>query len=416
MRSIVALAVVCLFASAAMADNWPRFRGPNGHGFAQDSDIPSSWSEADLAWKIELSGKGHSSPVIWDDTVYVTSADEEAKVASLLAVRASDGSTMWKRDYAFEPLKLHALNSHASSTPAVDEQGVYTLWFVSSQSLAIAVDHRGEELWRRELGPMATTHGPGLSPIVYEGALIFSLEHERNADVQSRWYGLDLASGETVWSLDRETGESASSSAPCVYRSPAVKEWVIFTSRAHGITAINPQDGTIAWEEKSALPARAVSSPVLAKDLIVATCGVSNQGTRLTAVRPADGPASAPQVVHSIEERFVPYVPTPIAVDDLLFLYHDRGEVTCIEIESGKTLWSERPGGKFYGSPVLVEDRLYCIDTSGQVVVLRAAASYERLAINDLGEASHATPAVANGRMILRTNSRLSCIAASNGQ
>lgn len=417
MRSIVACAVICLCASTVMGDNWPRFRGPNGRGIAQDSDIPAKWSEEDLAWKIKLPGTGHSSPVVWEETVYVTCADEEAKVFSLLALRASDGRLVWKRDYSFEPLRINPLNSHATSTPAVDAEGVYALWFGENQSFAVAVSHVGTELWKKDLGHSSTLHGPSLSPMVYKGMLVFTLEHEKNdVGLQSHWYALDCSTGEIAWRLDRENSAKASSSVPCVYRSQSGKESLVFSSRAHGITAVDPANGIVVWEEKSALPTRVVSSPVLAKDFIVATCGDGGRGIQLTAVHPTGERPPRSRVVYTIEEAFVPYVPTPIAVNDLLFLYEDRGMVSCIEIETGKLRWSERPGGKFLGSPVLVEDRLYCINTSGKVVVLRAAAKYELLAVNDLGEASQASPAVAGARMFLRTNSHLSCIAATKRQ
>ena len=133
-RYAMTCAAVCLFISSAVADNWPRFRGPNGTGITQAAGIPSTWSEKDMAWKVKLPGTGHSSPVIWEDTVYVTCADEKAHIFSLLALRSSDGSTLWKRDYAFKPLRLHAMNNHAVSTPAVDERGVYAISFGENQS------------------------------------------------------------------------------------------------------------------------------------------------------------------------------------------------------------------------------------------------------------------------------------------
>lgn len=396
-----------------MADNWPRFRGPNGSGIAQDSDIPVQWLDEDLAWKIALPGTGHSSPVIWNETVYVTCADEEAKRFSLLALRASDGRLLWQKDYRFEPLRMNALNSHATSTPAVDAGGVYALWFGEGQSFAVAISHSGTELWKEDFGPIATMHGSGQSPIVYKGMLVFTLEQGvNNAGLQSHWYALDCGTGGVVWRLKRETSAKASSSTPFVYRSQSGEESLVFSSYAHGITAVDPGNGAVVWEEKYALPARVVCSPVLAGDFIIATCGQGGTGVQLSAVHPPAGRPPRSKVAYTIAERFVPYVPTPIAVNGLLFLYEDRGTVTCIETATRKVRWSERPGGKFLGSPVLVGDRLYCINTAGKVVVLRAAAEYERLAINDLGGPSQATPAVANGRMFLRTNSHLSCIAA----
>lgn len=415
-RRVAACAVFCLVSSTVVADNWPRFRGPNGQGIAQDAAIPVQWTQADFAWRVTLPGSGHSSPVIWDDMAFVTCAGEDAQVFSLLRIRASDGETIWKRDYQFATPEIHPLNSHATSTPAVDERGVYTIWYGENDALVVAVSHDGEEMWRRTFGPSVSINGPSQSPMVYEGKLVFTFEQEENdVGLQSYWYALDCSTGETVWRLDRETSDKASSSVPCIYRAPNGEEQLIFSSRAHGLTAIDPADGTVVWEEQAALPVRVISSPVLAGNLIVATCGAGSRGVQLSTVRPVGENASNAQIVYTSDERFVPYVPTSIAVDNLLFLYQDRGSVTCMEIETGAVLWSERPGGKFFGSPVLVDGRLYCINTAGQVVVLSAAPEYELLAINDLGEPSNATPAVAGGRMLLRTRSHLMCIAAPAG-
>jgi outer membrane protein assembly factor BamB len=155
---------------------------------------------------------------------------------------------------------------------------------------------------------------------------------------------------------------------------------------------------------------------VLAGDVIVGTCGRGGSGVQLAAVRPSAEGASQARVLYTLKEKFVPNVPTPVVLDKWLFLFHDGGLVTCLESKTGNVLWSEKPGGKFFGSPVLIEDRLYCINMKGQVVVLRAADKYERLAVNDLGEASQATPAIADGRMILRTISHLYCIVGEQGQ
>lgn len=216
MRRFVAFALLCLIVSSAAADNWPRFRGPNGQGIAEDSGIPASWTEKDVAWKVALAGKGRSSPVVWDDTVYVTSADEGSSRFTLQALGVSSGATLWMRSYPFVPGRIHPLNSHASSTPTVDENGVYFLLFGEDRSVVIALDHEGTELWSRDFGPLAGQHGPSQSPMISQGMLVFSLEHELNPGLESFWYALSLKNGETVWRLERETGESSSSSVPCV--------------------------------------------------------------------------------------------------------------------------------------------------------------------------------------------------------
>jgi len=415
-RLLFPIAVIGLFASSVMAENWPRFRGPNGQGISGEKGIPIKWSENNLVWKTELAGTGPSSPVIWNDKVFVTFADEEINQCILMAVDTSDGVVLWQKQYTLKPAEMNDLNSPAASTPAVDGDGVYAIWYGGDRTLVTAVDHDGKDKWKTNLGLARHTHGPAGSPIVYKDMVVFTLEQEENDEnLQSCWYALDRRTGEIRWRLDRDSTK-ASSSTPCLYRSPTGQEWIIFASRAHGITAVDPDSGTVAWEEASAFPARVVSSPVLAGDLIINKCGQGGSGVQLAAVRPPAEGTAQPQLLYTLKERFVPYVPTSIAAGPWLFMFHDQGLVSCLDSRTGNVLWSEKPGGKFFGSPVLVEDRLYCITTTGQVVVLRAGDKYERLAVNDLGEPSHATPAIANGRMILRTISHLYCIAADEEQ
>jgi outer membrane protein assembly factor BamB len=183
---------------------------------------------------------------------------------------------------------------------------------------------------------------------------------------------------------------------------------LIFTSEAHGISGVDPHTGKVIWEIDSALPARVVSSPVIAGDLIVGTCGRGGAGLQLSAVRPGstENPEKA-TLAYKCTGKTAPYVPTSLAKDRLLFTFHDRGDVSCLRSETGNVLWSERPGGMFYGSPVWVNGLLYCINRKGEVLVLKAAPTYELLAVNPLSEKSQATPAVAGGKMYLRTYSHL---------
>ena len=409
---LVLAAITSVFASMAMAENWPRFRGPNGQGISSEKGIPAKWSKDDIAWKVKLDGKGHSSPVIWDDKIFITFANDENTLCTLMAVKVSDGSVLWQNNYTLQPIEMNDLNSAAASTPAVDETGVYAIWYEANRTQVIATDLDGKEMWKKDFRQSKIGHGPGASLIIYKDIIVFTLEQRENDEgLPSFWYALDKKTGQIKWELKRMDCQQGSSSTPCLYPAPNRKKWLIFSSRCHGITAVDPDNGTVVWED-SALPRRVVSSPVVAKDLIVHTCGRGGSGVQLNAVRPPAGDSSKAEIIYKIRERIVPNVPTPILSDKWLFLFHDQGTVSCLDNQTGKVLWSEKPGGKFFGSPVIVEDRLYCINMKGQVVVLKASDKYERLAVNDLGEPSHATPAISNGRMILRTFSHLYCIEA----
>lgn len=153
-----------------------------------------------------------------------------------------------------------------------------------------------------------------------------------------------------------------------------------------------------------------VASPVIAGDIIVNNCGKGVVGKQLSALRdPRQGEMDITPL-YTLTGKVVPYVPTPIAVNKRLFTYHDAGLVTCLDLGTGKTIWSEKPGGRFYGSPICVNNRLYCINRKGQVSVIKATDQYELLAVNDLGEPSSATPAISKGRMFLRTLTQLICV------
>jgi len=174
------------------------------------------------------------------------------------------------------------------------------------------------------------------------------------------------------------------------------------------MTGVEPLTGNVIWEVDSAFISRVISSPVIVNNLLIGTCGDYGTGKLLTAIRPGTSDNFfRPTEAYKIESSSMPYVPTSVAKGGLLFTFHDRGDVSCLRSATGELIWREKPSGRFFGSPVWVDGKLYCITTDGDVVVVRAAETYELLAVNPLGETSHSTPAVAGGRMYLRTFSHL---------
>jgi outer membrane protein assembly factor BamB len=180
---------------------------------------------------------------------------------------------------------------------------------------------------------------------------------------------------------------------------------VIFSSTAQGVTSINPENGKINWEAGNLFTLRCVGSPIIVRDKIIATSG-EGSGRRLTvALRPGTR-NTAPKTLYRLT-RGTSYVPTPIALHDLLFFWGDGGIVTCVRAENGEAVWSQRVGGNYMGSPILIDGKIYAVSTHGELVVLEASDRFNILARISLGEASHATPAVANGTLYLRTIGQL---------
>jgi outer membrane protein assembly factor BamB len=221
----------------------------------------------------------------------------------------------------------------------------------------------------------------------------------------SRIVALDRQTGEIRWSTPRRS-EVVSYSVPCIYEPPGLPPQLICCSTSHGICSLDPRTGDENWS-REVFSMRTVSSPIVAGDYLVGTTGSGGGGNYVVVLKPGD----EPQVAYEVRKQ-APYVPTPVAQGPLLFLWSDKGIVTCLRTADGSQVWQERVGGNYSGSPVLIGDRLLCIDEDGVVVVLAAAEQFQLLGKTPLGEASRSTPAAANGQLLLRTYSHLYSVGA----
>lgn len=396
----------CLFvwsaATITHGQEWTRFRGANGTGVS-DANIPATWTEDDYNWKVELPGIGHSSPVLWGDKIFLTSALEETAERIAMCVSAKDGKILWQKHYPSKVHPKHLRNSFASPTPAVDDHQAYFAWSSPEEYTFLALDHEGNEKWKLNLGPYVSQHSAGPSPMIYGKMVVLG----NDQDGDSSLVAVDRATGNIEWQTPR-TSEFVSYATPCVLKRDGQPEELIFLSGAHGVSGVDPKTGKTDWEI-DVFDKRTCASPVLVGGLILGSCGSGAGGNYVAAVKPgsADGktpPAEAWRITDS-----APYVPTIVAKGDLAFLWSDKGVAMCVKVtpEDGKVLWKQRVGGNFSGSPIIAGDKLLAIAEDGEVVVLAAAEEYKLLGKNPLGEDSRSTPSVAGGRLYLRTYKHL---------
>lgn len=401
-QTIIASVVSVLLIHTGAAQEWGRFRGPNGEGHASAANLPVQWTEADYRWTADLSGVGYSSPVVCRGKLFVTSAIEDDATQMICCLSATDGAKLWEKSFESKPHKHHPFNCHAASTPALDEEAVYALWANPDQLAVVKLDQAtGDLQWQRDLGPYAAEHAFGASPMVYKDMLIIPNDQDGDSSIVA----LSRETGDTVWQAKRRSKKTAYAT-PCIFTPKSGPPQLIITSWAHGFSGLDPETGNSLWEVPL-FKNRVVGSPLVTSGLVFGSAGTGGIGRQMYAVRPGDPSRGLEaEVVYELKGS-LPYVVTPIACGGLLFSWFDKGVVTCLETATGEVLWRERIGGEYFGSPVCVNGRLYCISREGEVVVLAASREFKELGRVALGEASHSTPAVADGVMYLRTKSHV---------
>ena len=253
-------------------------------------------------------------------------------------------------DFPSATYQKNASAAYASATPALDQERVYVAWATPKEYIVLALSQKdGSDVWRRDLGPFASQHGFGASPIVWKDLVIVANDQDKASFIAA----LDCKTGQTRWQAERRT-EKASFSTPCLFEPKDGKPQLILSSWSHGLTSLDPQTGKQNWDLPVFHDNRIVGSPMIAAGLIFAAAGVGGGGKEMVAVEPGDPDRGVEAKVAYNVQGSLPYVPTPVAKGRLLFLWHDNGVVACTDAPTGKRLWQQRVGGSFFGSPVRV--------------------------------------------------------------
>jgi outer membrane protein assembly factor BamB len=409
---------------------WAQWRGPRGTGVAPHADPPIRWSEKEnIRWRVELPGRGHSSPIVWDDRIFVMAAvphgdslppqPDNAPGAHdnllvthrhrfvVIAVARDDGRILWERTVREElPHEGgHITGSLASASPVTDGESVFA--FFGSRGL-YAFDLGGEPQWKLDFGRMATLHGhgEGASPVIWKDLLIVNWDHQDESFIVA----LDKKSGKERWKKKRD--EITSWASPIVYEHDGKS--LLIVSGTNRIRGYDPATGEVLWE-CGGLSDNVIATPVAANGMVFAGSSYDKQALIAIRLEGARGDITSTDHVAWKRTRATPYVPSPLLYgESLYFLRHYQGVLHRVEARTGnepKGPFRLEGIGNIYASPVAAAGRIYITDREGRTIVLRHGETPETLAVNRLDDRINATAALVDREIFLRGERYLWAIA-----
>lgn len=426
-------------AAAALAEEWPHWRGPHSSSVSKEKALPTHWSDSEnVAWKAPLRGLGISSPIVWGDRVFVTSqigrgvsrpgprlyqaGDASAAGETELGAAAGRGAAtggevsflvaafdratgraLWEYELPAEGelTAVHEKHNLASSSPVTDGERVYA-WFGTGQ--IVALDFDGQPAWQRNLvadyGPFDINWGHSSSPIVHDGTVILVCYHP----AASYLLGLDSESGRNLWKVDRDPG-LISYSTPMVIETEGGAEVVVNSSQ--GISGHSAATGEPLWhvQGRNRFP---IATPLKQDGLIYTSRGY--RSSPYLAIRPGGRGNVTESHVLWRSGSGGPYVSSPVLYDGLIYLAGDVGVVTAADARTGERVWQHRVGGVFTASPVAADGKIYLLSEGGETVVLAAGRTPRVLARNKLAARQLASPAISRGQLFIRSDDALFAI------
>jgi outer membrane protein assembly factor BamB len=412
---LFAFCSLVLLAGNSRAENWPGWRGPRGDGISVEKNLPLTWGEKEnIRWKTPIPGKGHSSPIVWGDRIFVTTCLEDKGERVLICLDRRDGSVLWRRTVLTAKLeKKHPLNSFASATPITDGKHVWVAFLAYPDMQAACYDFEGNKVWMRSPGKLLSIHGFCSSPILHKNLVILNGDQDAKAYIVA----LDKDTGEERWRIDRPN-RTRSYCTPILIRAknkPEVTQLVLSGSKC--VTAYDADNGKPLWILDGPTE-QYVASLVYLDDVLFLTTGFPEY--HLMGLSPeGEGNITKSKFVrwhipHKVNGRDgASYVPSPIAAGGHFYVASDTGFLSCLEPQTGKRLWKEKLARHISASPVLADGHLYFVDDDGITYILKANARFEVVHKNKLDDECYASPAISQGQIFLRSLHNLYCIGAN---
>jgi outer membrane protein assembly factor BamB len=428
MKSLNLLLTGWLLVAASLRANdvnWPEFRGPRGDGSSTSTGLPWKWSATEnVVWHTSIHGRGWSSPVIWENQVWLTTATEDGRELSVLCLDRETGKVIHdKKLFVVEkPQFAHKFNTYASPTPAIEAGRVYVTF--GSPGTACLDTRTGEVLWQRRDLECNHYRGAGSSPILWRDLVLLNFD---GSDHQFL-IAFEKKTGKTAWTtkrsidfrdLDANGQPELEGDFRKAYSTGQIAEIdgqpVLLSQGAKAMYAYEPATGAELWRVEERSTQGVGVRPFFAHGLVFTTTGYNR--SHLLAIRPGkkgevlDLAEKAPEgqrlKVEWMTTRGVPKKPSPIPVGEWVFAVEDGGVATCWKAKTGEIVWNERLGGNYSASPIAADGRLYFCNEEGKTVVVPADGKFEKLAENELPDGFMASPAVSGKSLFLRTKTAL---------
>lgn len=408
---------------SSQPETWPSWRGPTGQGYSDDTRVPLVWSAThNLLWTCDLPGQGDSSPVVWGDHIFLTAAADGGKERRVLCVRATDGKLLWQRTAGQDakPGKSHPWNGYATPTCVTD--GKYVFAFFGTPGL-FCYDFDGNLVWQHSFGLFTNSRSWGVaaSPVLFEDLVIQNCDNDGAAGLAPgqrpeaapvALVALDKVTGKVRWQAERDQGHGYST--PVFVPTPEGRLDLVLNS-PQGVWAYDPHTGKEVWhvDRKGEQARFGEPSPAFGRDTLYETSGRPGpmQAIRLGGA----GDLSRTHLLWQVERKGHRDVSSPILWGDLLYAADNRGILTCYEAQTGKTVYEQKLGAKSLASPLSVRGKLLFLLDDGVTAVLEPGRQFKVVGRNKLGDGNQlefiASPAVAAGRLFLRSQSRLYCVS-----
>ena len=385
---------------------WSRWRGPSGQGVVAPGTYTNFWSPtSNVKWRTLVPGRGNSSPIVWGDRIYLTTAQDNGAKLSILAFGRADGRKLWETIVPQEGVEhVHQKNGHASATPVTDGRAIYASF--GRHGLA-AFDLNGKMLWHRRFGVIDNYHGPAGSPVLYKDRLFLYQDHNGSAGQRAFVAAFDAKTGKTLWETPRS--ETVGWGTPVVITAGDRDELIVNSQRR--VAAYDPASGRELWTVRG-MTFEVIPTPVVGDGLVFASSGRAGP---TFAIRPGgNGDVTSTHVAWSTPKGS-PFVPSPMVHDGLLYLINDMQSVlTVYEAKTGALVYQGRLGVArregFSASPVVVNGEVFFTNDDGETFVVKAGREFKLLHTNTLGERTLASPALVDGIWYWRTASSLVAI------